>query len=111
MFVRVYQLGSGKGGPGSRARTIALVTVALAVGAFLLAFALMFLLALAAAGTVIGAGMMLYRRLTGRGRHEIGRGQSSDDVVLDPSLEVFPDRSSDRSARPSLPAHDSTAGA
>ena len=102
MFVRVYQLQSGGDGPRNRAKTIALITVALAVGAFLLAFALMLLLALAAAGTVIGAGVLIYRRLMGRRQPELGRGIRADDPTLDPSMEVFPDRP----LRSALPANE-----
>lgn len=94
MFVRVFEFRGPGDSKRSRAATIALITAALAAGAVLFVFAFMLLLGLAAAGTVIGSAMLVYRRLTGRGRHGLGRGLPDDDFVLDPSREVFPDRSS-----------------
>jgi len=83
MHVRVYRLGTK-----NRAATVALIAAALAIGAVLIAFGLMLLLALAAAATVIGAGTVLYSRLTGR-RPRLLRTEPREQ--LDPRLEVFPD--------------------
>ena len=83
MHVRVYRLGTR-----NRAATIALVVAALAIGAVLIAFGLMLLLALAAAATVVGAGTVLYYRLTGR-KPQLLRTEPQEK--LDPSQEVFPD--------------------
>jgi len=83
MHVRVYRLGTR-----NRLATIALIAAALAIGAVLVAFGLMLLLSLAAAATVVGAGTVLYYRLTGR-RPRLLRAEPHDK--LDPSLEVFPD--------------------
>jgi hypothetical protein len=44
-------------------------------------------LGLAAAGTVIGAGMSIYNRIRGRSAAPLPR-----QTMLDPRLEVFPDR-------------------
>jgi Flp pilus assembly protein TadB len=95
MQMRVYRFGTK-----NRAATIALIAAALAAGAVLIAFGLVLLLALAAAATVIGAGTVLYYRLTGR-RPAFQRFQTRER--LDPSLEVFPDQLQ-RGARPSPPA-------
>jgi hypothetical protein len=91
MDVRVYTL-RGEVGGRNRAAKIALIVAALAIGALLVAFALMLLLALAAAGTLVGAGVLLYRKLTGRGRRTLdSSGFSRAELGLDPSREVFVD--------------------
>jgi hypothetical protein len=74
------------------AATIALAAVALALGAIFVAFGIVLLLGLAAVGTVVGAGVLVFRRLTGRvpGRPDGPR----FDTGLDPSLEVFPGQAS-----------------
>jgi hypothetical protein len=82
MQVRIYRVGSK-----NRLATIALVAAALAMGAVLIAFGLVLLLGLAAAGVVVGSGLMIFRRLTGRGP-VIQRWSARES--LDPSLEVFP---------------------
>lgn len=73
----------------NRAGAIALAVVAVALGGALLAFGLLLLAGLAAAGAVIGAGVMLYHKLTGRwpGRFAVVRSVGS---TLDPAKEVFP---------------------
>jgi len=82
MQVRIYRVGSK-----NRLATIALVAAALAMGAVLIAFGLVLLLGLAAAGAVVGSGLMIYRRLTGRAP-VIQRWSAGE--ALDPSIEVFP---------------------
>lgn len=70
----------------NRPAAIALAAVALAVGAAFLGLALVLLLGLAAVGTVIGGGVMLFRAITGRGRPRLDPPRAG----LDPALEVFP---------------------
>ena len=82
MHVRVYRFGTR-----NRAATIALVAAALAIGAVFVAFGLMLLLALAAAGTVMGTGAVIYYRLFGR-TPSLQPWQTREQ--LDPALEVFP---------------------
>jgi hypothetical protein len=82
MQVRVYRIGSR-----NRLATIGLIAAALAVGAVLIAFGLVLLLGLAAASVLVGSGLMIYHRLTGRGP-EIQTWRAREE--LDPSLEVFP---------------------
>ena len=84
MQIRIYRVG-----PKNRLATTALIAAALAVGAVLIAFGLMLLLGLAAAGVVIGSGVMIYHRLTGRAP-AMQRWQERQ--MLDPSLEVFPEQ-------------------
>lgn len=72
----------------SRPAAMALAAAALAVGAVFIAFGIVLLAALAAVGTAIGAGVVLYRALTG-GRRTRLRG-SDLPFDLDPSLEVRP---------------------
>ena len=96
MQVRIYRVGSG-----NRLATIALVAAALAMGAVLIAFGLVLLLGLAAAGVVVGSGLVIYRRLTGRGPL-IQRWSAGE--ALDPSLEVLPgELRGDRPERLSAP--------
>src|SRR4051812_13670999 len=91
MDVRVYTI-RGEVGGRNRAAKIALIVAALAIGALLVAFALMLLLGIAAAGTLVGAGVLLYRKLTGRGRRALdSSGFSRAELGLDPSREVFAD--------------------
>jgi hypothetical protein len=71
----------------NRPAAIALAAAALAVGAVLIAFGIVLLLGLAAIGTVVGAGALLVRAVTGRGRRRLGRDRQME---LDPTLEVFP---------------------
>ena len=81
----------------NRPAAIALAAAALAVGAVVIAFGIVLLLALAAVATLLAAGGLLVRRLTGRlGRPEPAGG----DLELDPSRQVFP---VDRSAGELLP--------
>jgi hypothetical protein len=83
MIVRVYGANLR-----SRPATIALVVLALGLGAVLIAFGLVLLLGLTVLGTAIGAGVLLFRALTGRGAERLG--SSPPQRELDPSLEVFP---------------------
>ncbi len=93
--------------PPNQAQAIALAVVALTAGALLLAFGLLLLAAVAAAGTLVGGGVVLYHRITGRwpkflhvtsyrGTMPLG----TRDPVLDPTQEVFAPPSS---ASPQLP--------
>jgi hypothetical protein len=75
----------------SRAAAAALGVAALAAGGVLLAFGLTLLAGAAVVGVVAGGGLMLYRRLSGRTSPGAPVRQG-----LDPSLEVFPARGSDR---------------
>lgn len=79
----------------NRAGAIALAAMAVALGGALLAFGLLLLAGLAAAGAVVGAGVMLYHKLTGRwpGRFTATR---SYRPTLDPSKEVFPPTRAER---------------
>lgn len=101
-----------------RLQTYALVAAALAAGALLIAFGLIVLAGVAVAGTVLGGGIALYHRVTGRWPRflhvrthiePIGSGRPAGRGVhgLDPSKEVFsPPRQS-----PRLPGGpDSTSG-
>ena len=73
-----------------RPAAIALAAVALAIGAVFVAFGIVLLLGLAALGTAIGTGVLLYRALTGRRGDRARRSELPSD--LDPSLEVFPSK-------------------
>lgn len=75
----------------SRAAAAALGVAALVTGGVLLAFGLTLLAGAAVVGVVAGGGLLLYRRLAGRTRH-----RAPVRHGLDPSLEVFPARGSDR---------------
>ena len=83
MMIRIYGLHVR-----SRPGAIALAAAALAVGAVFVAFGIFLLLGLAAVGTVVGAGVLAFRALTGRGTGRLRSAQPELD--LDPSLEVFP---------------------
>lgn len=72
----------------NRASAIALGIAAVALGGVFLVFGLMLLLALAAVGTLVGAGLVLYHRLTGRLPRFL-RSKSSPARSLHPELEVF----------------------
>ena len=82
MMIRIYGLEVR-----SRPAAIALAAAAVAVGAVFVAFGIVLLLGLAAVGTVLGAGVLAFRGLTGRGA---GRVHPRRQVDLDPTLEVFP---------------------
>jgi uncharacterized protein (DUF58 family) len=79
-FLRLYGINVR-----SRPAAIALAAAALAVGAVFVAFGIVLLLGLAAVGIVVGAGVMIFRSLTGRG---VGRLHPTRDIDLDPELEV-----------------------
>jgi hypothetical protein len=84
--IRIYSLNTR-----SRPARIALAVAALAVGAVFVAFGVFLMLGLAAVGTVVGAGVLLFRVLTGRTSRRIHA--PPIDPELDPSLEVFPEPS------------------
>lgn len=69
------------------AATLAILAL-IGLGAVVVAVGFTMLLGLAAAGTVIGAGVSIYHRIRGR-KPETLQPMSSE---LDPRLEVFPDR-------------------
>lgn len=84
-----------------RLQTYALVAAALAAGALLIAFGLIVLAGLAVTGTVVGGGIALYHRLTGRWPRflhvrtsvgPIGSAERGGPAMrgLDPANEVFP---------------------
>jgi hypothetical protein len=81
--IRIYSLNAR-----SRPAAIALAVAAVAVGAVFVTFGVFLLLGLAAVGTVVGAGVLLFRALTGRAPRRIHAPPT--DAELDPSLEVFP---------------------
>jgi hypothetical protein len=81
--IRIYSLNAR-----SRPAAIALAAAAIAVGAVFVAFGVFLLLGLAAVGTVVGAGVLLFRALTGRTPRRIH--VPPIDPELDPTLEVFP---------------------
>ena len=72
----------------SQAGALALAVTALVLGGVLLAFGLLLLLGLAAMGAAIGAGLVLYHKLTGRVPRVLEHRRRASD--LDPALEVFP---------------------
>ena len=82
MIVRVYGFNAR-----SRPAAIALAAVALSLGAVFLVFGIVLLLGLAAVGTVVGAGAVLFRSLMRRGGGRLR--DSRADYELDPALEVF----------------------
>jgi hypothetical protein len=86
MMIRVYGLSVR-----SRPAALALAAAALAVGAVFVAFGIFLLLGLAALGTVVGAGVLAFRALTGRRGGRLRSPQP--DLNLDPALEVFPSES------------------
>ena len=82
MSMRVYKL---EGGGGAKGAGLAIAIVG--VGALVVAFGLALLLVLGTVGAVVGAGVILYRRLTGRAMPSVYSGRATAQV--DPSLEVF----------------------
>lgn len=101
MLIRLSGSNQDAAPPRHRARTLALAALALGAGALLLAFGLVILAGLAVTGTVVGGGIMLYHRITGRWPRSlhvttyvgtIGDQQARRDAApgLDPSQEVFP---------------------
>lgn len=93
MMVRVYGFNVR-----SRPAAIALAATALAIGAVFVAFGIVLLVALAALGTVVGAGVLVLRALTGRRAARL----RSSQPELDPALEVFPLRSAAEPSRHKL---------
>jgi hypothetical protein len=84
-MIRIYGL-SVRSGPVAMALGVA----ALAIGAVVIAFGIFLLLGLAAVGAVVGAGVLAFRALTGRGPGRLHAPRP--DLDLDPSREVFPAR-------------------
>lgn len=74
----------------SRASAIALAIAIIALGGVFLVFGLVLLVSLAAVGTVLGAGLMAYHRLTGRWPRFL-RQSAAPRRTLDPTREVFPE--------------------
>ena len=72
----------------NRASALALGIAAVAIGGVFFVFGLMLLLGLAAVGTLVGAGLVLYHRLTGRLPRFLQR-RSQPAASLHPELEVF----------------------
>lgn len=75
----------------NRAAAAALGVAALVTGGVLLALGITLLAGIAVVGVAVGAGVMLYRSLTGRRGGRLER-----RVRLDPSMEVFPEPPRDR---------------
>ena len=82
-MIRLYKLNVR-----NRPAAIALAVAALAIGAVFVALGIILLLGLAAIGTVIGAGFVLYRSLIRRNSRQLRA--PHPDAELDPSLEVSP---------------------
>ena len=82
MSIRIHKL-EGNGG----VKGAALGVVIVGVGLLFVGIGIALLLALATAGALVGGGVMLYRRLTGRPASPL-RG-SRVNAQLDPALEVF----------------------
>jgi hypothetical protein len=82
----------------------AMAIAALAVGGVLFVLGLTVLLGILVAGTVLGTGVMLVRRLTGASRRDRERLEAMmrearhGGLGLDPSMEVLPPRSPERRA-------------
>lgn len=72
----------------NRVGAIALGLAALAVGGVFLIFGLALLVAVAVVGITLGAGVLLYRRITGRG--SLLMDATTRSSRLDPAKEVFP---------------------
>jgi hypothetical protein len=82
MSIRIYKLEGGGGAKGA-----ALAVVIVGAGVLLVGVGLALLLALGTAGALIGAGVMVYRRLMGQSR--VALPHSGAKARLDPALEVF----------------------
>jgi hypothetical protein len=82
MSMRVYKL---EGGGGAKGAGLAIAIVG--IGLLIVGFSLALLLVLGTVGAVIGAGVVLYRRLTGGTMPGIPGARATAQV--DPSLEVF----------------------
>lgn len=83
---------------------IALAIAALAVGGVFLVFGIALLIAVSIVGLTLGAGVMLYRRLTGRGVLQMDRNAWA--ARLDPAKEVFPADASRQSINAASSQHD-----
>jgi hypothetical protein len=84
MSMRIYKL---EGGGGAKGVVVAVLVVG--AGLVIVTFGLMLLLALGAAAAVVGSGVLLYRRLTGRS--PLGVPASARSTRPDRGLEVFVD--------------------
>lgn len=82
MAMRVYRLDGGTGAKGAL-----FAVLIIGVGAVIVAAGVALLLVLATAGAVLGAGVLLYRRLSGK--RLSGLRSAHANSGLDPSLEVF----------------------
>ena len=82
-MLRIYRIN-----PRNQPAAIALAALALSLGAVLLAFGIVLLLAVTAVGTVVASGVLLYRAVTGR--RADGLRARDDTFDLDPSLEIEP---------------------
>ena len=80
--MRIYRLDAGSGAKGT-----ALAVAIVALGLVAVSLGLLLLVVLATAGAALGAGFVLYRRLTGRSGQQVRA--SSAAAGLDPALEVF----------------------
>ena len=82
MSLRIYKL---EGGGGAKGAGLAIAIVG--VGVLVVVFGLALLLVLGTVGAVIGAGVVLYRRLTGQTAPRLRGARAATPV--DPTLEVF----------------------
>lgn len=99
MVVRVYGLNVR-----NKATAIALGMAALVVGGTFLVFGLALLVSVGVIGLALGIGILLFRKVTGRGRSRIGTRASSRE--LDPANEVFPDERVDQRGIGGSSPHD-----
>ena len=88
-----YRLSVHRVSVRGRAAAIAMGIAALVVGGVLLVLGVTLLLGLLVAGVVLGAGVLAYRRLTGR---RLTPRDTNPRRDLDPALEVFPDNAAGR---------------
>jgi len=72
----------------NKVSAIALGLAAVAVGGVFLVFGLALLVAVAVVGITLGAGLVLYRRIAGRG--SLFMNATTRSTSLDPAKEVFP---------------------
>ena len=92
----------------NRAGAIALGIAALMVGGVFLIFGLALLVAVAVVGMTLGAGVILYRRLTGRGA--LLADTMPPSTRLDPAKEVFPADASPQRIDAVSSQHDASTG-
>jgi len=82
MSMRIYKL---EGGGGAKGAGLAIAIVG--VGVLVVVFGLALLLVLGTVGAVIGAGVVLYRRLTGQPAPSLRGARAT--AQGDPTLEVY----------------------